>query len=313
MRIELREVINESCHTHCTKEQRLSFTDQDICKQSVSALDGLPVRCVGNWAYEKIYFLQRYFEQFAVGMHLKWRGHIAYFEIASGPGRCILRGDGTEIDGTALAIVRSKGFQYIEHAVFMDINEDVVNTLNKRIHELDGSGKATAMIANYKEGEVLSSLIRKINPNGLNLIFIDPTDCSVPFSTIKTLKASGLKFDLILNVATYSDFNRNIRQAIENPESNVRRKYETFLGSQDFFSNTKVLSALEGNNHQDIRLEFLDFFYKQLHSIGLKHTDAVHIHHLYHLVFASAATRGLDFWTKAVKSIGPDSQRELTF
>jgi hypothetical protein len=40
----------------------------------MSELDQLPVRCVGKWAYEKIYRLVQYFGIFANGMKNKWEG-----------------------------------------------------------------------------------------------------------------------------------------------------------------------------------------------------------------------------------------------
>ncbi len=313
MRIELREVANDACRTGCAKEERLELTDKDICRQVRSASDGLDVRCVGSWAYDKIYFLKRYFEEFSIGMSRKWQGNIAYFEIASGPGRCILRNNGTEIDGTALTIIRSTGFDRIKKALFMDINKEIVDILNLRIRALDSSGKAHALVADYKDGATLASIIRAENPRGLNLVFMDPTDCSVPFDTIRELKLSGLKFDLIINVATFSDFNRNIKQAIEFPESNVRMKYESFLGNSKYFSDRSILEALQRNDNQTVRIAFMEAYYKQLNSIGLTFTDAVDIHHLYYLVYASADSRGKDFWDKAVKSISPHSQREFSF
>ncbi len=313
MRIDLRELANDACRTGCTKVDRHELTDNDVCPQALSVIDGLPTRCVGSWAYDKIYFLKRYFEAFAVGMSQKWQGNIAYFEVASGPGRCIVREDGTEMDGTALTIIRSKGYDRIKRAVFMDINKDVVDILAARIKSLDASGRAIATIADYKDGTYLASTISTENAKGLNLVFIDPTDCSVPFSTIKTLKSSGLKFDLIINVATFSDFNRNIRQAMENPESKIRLKYEAFLGEPTFFNDKTILSALQRNDNQTARLAFKEAYFKQLRSIGLNYTDAVDIHHLYYLVFASADARGKDFWDKTAKTITPLDQREFLY
>jgi hypothetical protein len=64
----------------------------------------IPVRCVGGWSYDKIYRLVKYFGIFASGMKNAWKG-LNYVEICSGPGRCIIRDQRTEMDGTARSII----------------------------------------------------------------------------------------------------------------------------------------------------------------------------------------------------------------
>jgi hypothetical protein len=72
----------------------------------ISVLDNLPIRPVGEWAYDKIYRLVHYFGIFAGGMKNRWAA-LNYVEIGCGPGRCVLRENCLEIDGTALAIIRN--------------------------------------------------------------------------------------------------------------------------------------------------------------------------------------------------------------
>jgi hypothetical protein len=109
--------------------------------------------------------------------------------------------------------------------------------LNSRIHTLGLDSIARGVVGSYTDGKFIANLIISSNPFGLNLVFIDPTDCSVPFSTLKEIHDTGVKFDLIINVATKTDFTRNIKFAIDSPLSDVRKKYEDFLGNHEFFKS----------------------------------------------------------------------------
>jgi hypothetical protein len=59
-RIELHEIENRACEK-CTADDRKERTENHLCTMVNSVADGLPVRCVGEWAYEKIYRLVQYF------------------------------------------------------------------------------------------------------------------------------------------------------------------------------------------------------------------------------------------------------------
>ena len=89
-----------------------------------SVLDDLPIRPVGEWAYDKIYRLVQYFGIFAGGMKNRWAA-LNYVEIGCGPGRCVLRENCLEIDGTALAIIRSPNFSSLQKAIFIDASSRV--------------------------------------------------------------------------------------------------------------------------------------------------------------------------------------------
>jgi hypothetical protein len=116
---DLRSSQNSGCITKCNRDDRKLVTEDDICLLTLSVLDSGPVRCVGDWAYEKIHWLTRYFDIFSTGMRDHWEG-LNYIEICSGPGRCILRESGEEVDGTALSIINSSSFAIISKGLFID-------------------------------------------------------------------------------------------------------------------------------------------------------------------------------------------------
>ena len=60
----MNSVTNPACHKHCNADKRASVTENEICGIASSVIDGLPLRCVGKWAYEKINLLLKYFGAF---------------------------------------------------------------------------------------------------------------------------------------------------------------------------------------------------------------------------------------------------------
>jgi hypothetical protein len=143
-------------------------------------------------------------------------------------------------------------------------------------------------------------------------VFIDPTDCSVPFSLIANIKQVLPNTDLIINLASGTDYNRNIINALLKQESYSKTisKYSRFLGSEDFFKDdVNIKFAIAGNNLA-LRNNFREYYKKSLKGIGYKYFDFKRIEHYYDLLFACKHETGLSFWEKANK-IKFDGQRKL--
>lgn len=311
-RIDFKEILNTSCNKKCNKEKRKETTEDDLCIETISQVDGLPVRCVGDWAMQKIFHLIQYFGIFSIGMKGKWQGNINYIEICSGPGRCINRNTGEEFNGTSICIVEHQASKYLNRALFFDYNEKVVETLNERILQR-GISNAKAIFGDYNNSDAIcESILNETKLQGLNLVFIDPTDCSIPFDLIRNLKERLKKVDFIVNFAIRTDVNRNIRSAILSPENhqNVIRKYMTFLGSDNFFSNPYVFETAKSGNQLELRRLFREEYMNSLRSIGYKHFDFKPIENYYDLVFATSDPKGIEFWQKA-NAIGFYGQRSL--
>lgn len=307
-RIDIKDTLNSSCTRKCNKQKRKEVTEEDLCTETVSEIDKLPVRCVGAWAIQKIHHLVQYFTIFSLGMKNKWDGKINYIEICSGPGRCINRETGYEFNGTSLCIVQNEACKHLNQAMFFDYNHKVVSTLNARINA-NNTHNAQALIGDYNNpNKICSDIINATKGIGLYLVFIDPTDCSVPFSLLHTLKNRLRNIDFIVNFAIGTDFNRNIGNAIQSPDThqNVINKYKSFLGSDDFFNNPQIKTA----SPRDLRLMFREAYVNSLREIGYKHFDFKHIENYYDLVFASSHEKGLEFWKKA-NTIQFDGQRQL--
>lgn len=174
-RIDLKEQLNSLCSRQCNKEKRKEVTEEDLCTETTSVIDNLPVRCVGAWAMQKIHHLVQYFTIFSLGMKNKWDGKINYIEICSGPGRCINRSTGFEFNGTSLCIIQSDACKHLNKAMFFDYNQKVIDTLNSRI-VANNTPNALALIGDYNNPDkICNDIINATKGVGLNLVFIDPT------------------------------------------------------------------------------------------------------------------------------------------
>jgi len=311
-RIDFKEIQNINCLKKCNKEKRKETTEDDLCTETISIVDNLPVRCVGDWAMQKIFHLIQYFGIFTIGMKTKWEGNINYIEICSGPGRCVDRFSGDEFNGTSICILEHEAFKYLNKAIFIDYNGKVIDTLNRRIvdRKIDN---ANAIFGDYNNPkEICDEILKETSGQGLNLVFIDPTDCSVPFVLLKRLKESLKNVDLIVNIAIRTDVNRNIRNAVLSPNThhNVKDKYISFLGSEAFFNNPIVIDMAKKGNQTELRRLFREEYMNSLNKIGYKYFDFKAIENYYDLVFATAHERGIEFWKKAT-AIAFDGQRSL--
>jgi len=244
-------------------------------------------------------------------MHKKWNGGINYVEICSGPGRCILREKGEEINGTALAILKDTRFGYVDRAMFIDRGPTVVSALNDRILQLNLAHKAKAVQGDYTDQAGLLDELSRLKPNCLNLVFIDPTECNIPFKTIQEIAAHLKNVDFIINIAGGTDANRNLVSAILDPAfAKARAKYESFLGDSAFFRCPDVRQAAKTNQFPLLRQKFAEAYKQELQKLGYCHIDLRPVRHYYYLLFASRSPKGLEFWKQACK-YSPDGQKEF--
>lgn len=308
-RIDLNRKCNPLCIKKCNKEERARIAENDSCSFVKSIDDNLQIRCVGQWAEKKIYLLHQYFGIFAGGMKNKWP--LNYIEICSGPGRCINRYDGYEFDGTAISILKHKQFHNISKAYFYDYNSSVITTLNQRIESLNLSHKATAKFGDYNNPDTIIDDLRLLGPKCLNLIFIDPTDCSVPFSIIQKITSTLQHVDLIINIATRTDFNRNIPMAFDDDER--ADKYIRFLNDKSFFQTLKYKELCQKKEYPKLRESFRNSYMNSLRQIGFQHFDITPIENFYDILFATSSEKGIEFWKKATKVIDSSGQRSFNF
>jgi three-Cys-motif partner protein len=307
--LDLHAVKHSTCQK-CGADLRDENLDEGICAKIVSAVDGEAVRCVGPWVHDKIHFLTRYFGIFGPGMHKLWQENVHYIEVCSGSGRCINRDTAEEIDGTSLAVMNHDAYASYKTVTFFDKSPSVVMALNRRIKALRHDGKSIACKADYTQPTDLIDICLKRAPLGLFLIFLDPTDCSVPMDTVWRMSQSLRNVDFISNVATGTDANRNLKKAFAKPDSPVRKKYETFLGSDAFFSNPENIRLAKTNVDDKLRAQFRAAYQSALTKEGYRYFGVEIVRQYYDLLFASKHPTGLKFWQQAQR-IRPNGQSTL--
>ncbi len=308
-RLDPSRIRNSSC-LKCDRENRDKNLNDGKCDKVVSATDSGAVRCVGPWADDKIHFLTRYFNIFGNGMHRKWEGNLHYVEMCSGPGRCINRETAEEFNGTALAVMSETAYRHFKTLTFLDKSPGVVAALQQRISSMSQQDKATAVEADYTEPLTYLPTCLQRASLGLTLVFLDPTDCSVPMDTVRLLSTALRSVDFIINVATGSDANRNFRVAFRKEGGSARKKYERFLGSSDFYTDPTNVRLAEANKTDELRTRFRTAYQQSMQRFGYRYFGIETVRHYYDLLFASKHPTGLKFWDEA-KSVRPDGQLTL--
>jgi three-Cys-motif partner protein len=97
--------------------------------------NGLPLRCMGIWANEKLLVLSKYIDMFTMSMYKHW-SNLVYIDMFCGTGKGIIRDELIIIDGSPIKAFQQK--HLFTHYVFVDINRDNISTLktyNKEINK----------------------------------------------------------------------------------------------------------------------------------------------------------------------------------
>jgi len=206
-----------------------------------------------------------------------------------------------------LAIINHESFQYLSKAFFVDYSTAVIDTLNKRILQKNVSKNVGAFVGDYTDASSLDIVLNQLPSNGLNLVLIDPTDCSVPFETVKHIANRLGRVDFIINVAIYTDVGRNIRNLISRGYN--QDKYHRFLGS-NFFDRDDIIELVNQGKDAEVRINFRKAYMDSLRKICYNYFDLKTIGSYYDILFATKNARGIEFWRKATKR-DPSNQSEL--
>jgi three-Cys-motif partner protein len=269
----------------------------------VKGVDELPLRCVGHWGQRKVFYLRRYFNQVGVALG---KHNLNYIEICSGPGRCIDYRSGDEFDGSALAVLKSSAALRYERLFFFDHDKTTTDILRERIDRSpeiaqEVKDKTVISIGDYNDSESIAEVIKKHSPAPwLNLVFIDPTDVSVPYSLTESLMQLCVRTDFIFNLVDGVDLRRNLAKAIALDGSKIRSKYSKVLNnSEAFFGDDDILSL--ANDHDIVGLvgRYVQEFLKPYREKGYNNIYDIPILHYYKLYLLSKNDLGRKFWQNA--------------
>lgn len=297
------------CEECTTKEEK---EESGLCPYShlMDSGDVLPLRCVGKWSEDKLYYLNKYMSVFNTAMKNNWTNR-AFIDLFSGPGKCVVRGIGKVISGSSLlALEQSTPFSLV---ISIDISSEALAALEKRGKKLNVQ---TKLVTFHKDCNFVVDNIRKeLDQSFLSLTLIDPTSMQIKYSTIKNLTCN-LRMDLLINYPLHA-INRAYRDALKSNDD----VFNEFFGTDEWKEHILGLKQ-----QYQVATKLLTLYKKQLEKIGYKNfkelsSDQSYISDevlvkgprnipLYYLLFASKHPLGEKLWQE-IKKIGPTRQGSL--
>jgi len=257
------------------------------------ASDGLPARSVGNWSNEKLFYLRRYCEIFNRGMQYHWSTRV-YIDLFAGPGRCVIRGTGEEIDGSP--VIAASCMPGFSHLFVNDLDPEAIGSLLSRLH---GRTAAEVYDLNQDCNAAAMSISRdldRLSPSSqLSVCFIDPTNWQIHFESVAAL-AQGRRMDLIVVFQI-----GQMKRALRSKSLDISLFFGDDLADPEWYR----LYEQNGLRARGLTRIFLDHYRRRLDGLGYaEYHDEVSVEYnndgvpLYHMLFASKHSRGTDFWRK---------------
>ncbi len=279
------------------------------CK--IAGTDGLPVQCVGPWAENKYFFLDRYIDATrAARKKYTDNGNSVFIDMFTGPGRCAVRDEDRETDGGCLRVLNYTGTPFSEHHL-MDIEETNIDALKIRLKNRSDChfeiGDSNALTQSLQD-ILLTKSYR------YHFAYMDPFGPEgLKWSTIEAL-ARLPRIDLLIHFPI-GPIRRNLKHWLPQAETTI---LDEFLGTRKWRDRPTEL----GGGHLSTVL--LDIYKTQLITAGFPEAGvavgdlpmtAISIKNtldvpLYLLVLASKHGLAQKIWNSITKKM-PDGQRAL--
>lgn len=267
--------------------------------------DGLIIRDSGEWAKDKLYYLNHYLDIMSVGMKNRWPSKLYYVDLFAGPGRCKIRDTGEEVDGSPLIALK---YDFAKYFLF-EADSASCQALETRVRSRSAEKSSKAVIRNVDCNKGVEEIT--LPSSSLGLAFIDPTGISqLSFETVRKL-CEGRKIDLIINFPEGMGIRMNLHQYTRTEKTALSR----FMGS----SRWQQLYTRGSLSFDDACRTIAQEYLYNLTSLGYIAVDKDWIpvktrqnSLLYYLLFASKHPRGTDLWRK-IKRIDPQGQRSLNY
>lgn len=261
--------------------------------------DGLILREAGEWAREKLDYLERYIDIFETSMKGKWKVRF-YIDLCAGPGKNLLKKSGDILLGSPLLALTTR-FPFTNYR-FFEMDDKNADSLSQRCTDPSISLEIKILKgdANYK----ITEIIPEIPANSLNLAFIDPEGADIAWTTMTKLGRVP-RMDLIIYYPELA-LQRNMDAWYT---SQGETKMDLFFGSREWrkiYERWKHKPKLSG-----IHSDLIQFYKSNLVKLGYKFIkDGSLISpvmnntkggHLYRLIFASKHDLGANFWNQITK------------
>jgi len=189
--------------------------------------DGLPVQCVGPWAENKYFFLERYIDATrAARKKYTDNGNSVFVDMFSGPGRCVVQNENREIAGGCLRVLNYDGTPFSEYHL-ADIEQDNIDALKTRLRDRHNCHFET-QDANTLIPQLQKILLEK--HYRYHFAYIDPfAPRALKWSTLEAL-AQLPRVDLLIHFPIGS-IKRNVPQWLKQDRMTV---LDEFLGTREW-------------------------------------------------------------------------------
>lgn len=278
-------------------------------------LDGLPVQCVGPWAEDKYYFLERYLHASREARKkFAEKGNAVFIDLFAGPGRCIIKDEMKEIDSGGMRAFKLDVAPFNEY-FFFDISETNVEALRTRNGDHPNyhvqQGDSNALIYDLVK-ELLKHSYR------YHFAFIDPFGPEgLKFNTLKELARLN-RMDMLIHFPIGA-----IKRNLTIWEKSTNTILDGFLGTDSWRNEVQSRSKPVFNALIDIFREQLksigypeeglrmvssnEDVFSDVPSVSIKNTKNVD---LYVLILAAKHKLAQKIWNSIIK-IDPDGQTRM--
>jgi three-Cys-motif partner protein len=221
--------------------------------------DNLPARKSGDWAKDKLYYVQRYQTIFATGMK-EWT-HRTYIDLMAGPGICRIEGSTEEFPGSPLLSLAAP----FTRRIFIESHPVLANALEQRtVGQLCEVWKADAASAGVIQR------LRDATDGGIGLAFVDNLGLTIPFEPLAKL-VTGRNIDLLITLQLV-DLRRNVLAALKGGKH--RPRFDAFIGTTQWVD---VVGELANDNARASEMAdaLIALYFKQFAKVGHGHADQV--------------------------------------
>lgn len=275
--------------------------------------DGLLMRPNGEWAYDKLFYVNAYIGRFIVSMRDKnWRA-INYIDLFSGPGKNKLPSGRVIMGSPLLTLSQKKPF---DRYFFVDIDPANIAALQQRcslfpvrrilFSAADANQAVDIIVADIKK---VDKVFRQGIGSSLNLAFLDPEGFDLHWETVA--KLASCRTDMIIYYPQMG-ITRDAPQQIQLPSPT---SIDRFFGD---IAWRNIYQRYQQGDESFLHRTLLDLYKQKLAGYGYVVEDPLPeplIRNskdapLYRLLFVSKDPLGNKFWMDATKNL-PNGQLSL--
>jgi len=309
--MEVRKAVNLACKKKCFQSGRSWADKNKICTAVNSCIDQLPLRCIEDWEYERIYYFLHYYDLLYDSLSDSTKINVIAY--SNDPGRNIIHSKGLEIDGPALSILHRNDTEKLGHTFYMCRRSELTEILNERIKMTGLEHKCSGLEIFFNNPDQMETLAESIGKRDATIIYIDSPKLEINFDTIASIKEQLPNLDLFINIPIATDLLPNLRNAVINPAFiNDRLRFMHFLGDKSFFTDEKVFNMAYEGDLDRVNEIYLEKYIQKLKLMGFEFFDQLKLKQYNLLYYATSSKERYEYWLDCL-GIEPNGQYRFKF